>query len=98
MDVVHVIRDERTTWRVYEADASVLLSEHTNATEAELVAKRLAEARGAERVVVHDRYHRTRDVAASLAGQREDARRARARQLDAVRERAGQLARQRGTR
>jgi hypothetical protein len=72
-----VIPDERTTWRVYAADASVLLSEHTNATEAELVAKRLAEARGAERVVIHDRYHRTRDVAASLAGPRADARRPR---------------------
>jgi hypothetical protein len=66
MSNLHVIPDERTTWRVYEADAPVLLSEHTNATEAELAATRLAETRGAERVVLHDRYHRTHDPAASL--------------------------------
>ena len=96
MSELHVIPDQRTTWRIHEADAPVLLSEHTNATEAELVAKRPAGARGAERVVVHDRYHRPPDRA--LAGPRANARRARARQLDAVRECASQLARQRGTR
>ncbi len=60
---LHVIPDQRTnTWRVYEADELVVLSEHTTASEAEFVALAHAEDRGAERVVVHDRYHRTRDA------------------------------------
>ena len=83
-----------TPGRIYEADAPVLLSEHTNATEAELAATRPAETRGAERVVVHDRYHRTQDPAASLTSLRAYARRVRTRQLDAAR----QLAREPSTR
>jgi hypothetical protein len=60
---LHVIPDERTsTWRVYEADELVMLSEHTTATEAEFVALAHAEDHGAERVVVHDRYHRPHDA------------------------------------
>jgi hypothetical protein len=93
MTELHVIPDERTTWRVYEAGATAPLSEHTNATDAELAAL----ARAAERVVVHDRYHRTHDAAPSQAGLRARAERARAqdaraRQLALVRERARQLA------
>ena len=49
-------------WRVYDAGELVVLSEHTNATEAEFVALARAEDRGDQRVVVHDRYHRTRDA------------------------------------
>jgi hypothetical protein len=35
---VHVIADERTTWRVYESDSAAPLSEHDTADEAELAA------------------------------------------------------------
>ena len=65
MTDLHVVADERTTWRVYEGQAPAPLSEHTNATDAELAARARAMDRGAERVVVHDRYHRTHDLDAS---------------------------------
>jgi uncharacterized protein DUF2188 len=93
MTEVHVIPDERTTWRVYDAGTVKPVSEHTNATEAELAAKARAEDRGAERVVVHDRYHRTRDAAPSPAGVAAHERLERIRQLAHVRERVAQLAR-----
>jgi hypothetical protein len=94
MTELHVIPDERTTWRVYEPGASAPLSEHTNATDAELAALARADDRDAERVVVHDRYNRTHVATASRAR----AKRARAgqlalkraRQLALVRERARQ--------
>jgi hypothetical protein len=62
MSEVHVIPDQRTTWRVYTAGAATPLSEHTNATEAEFAARARAAEHGAERVVVHDRYHRTHET------------------------------------
>lgn len=93
MTEVHVIPDERTTWRVYDADAAAPLSEHTNANEAELAARAHAQDRDAERVVVHDRYNRTHDAAPSPEGMSAREQRARARQLALVRERARQLAR-----
>src|SRR3954454_17108724 len=62
MTEVHVIPDERTTWRVHDGDAAAPLSEHGNATEAELAARAPTEDRNAERIVVHDRYHRTHDA------------------------------------
>ncbi len=68
MTELHVIPDEKTTWRVCETDAAEPLSEHTSATEAELAARAHAENRGAERVIVHDRYHRTHDAALPSAG------------------------------
>ena len=92
MTELHVIPDERTTWRVYEAGATAALSEHTNATDAELAALARADDRDGGRVVVHDRYHRTHDAAPSQAELRARAQRARARQLALVRERARQLA------
>jgi homospermidine synthase len=95
MTELHVIPDERTTWRVYEDDASGPLSEHTNATDAEHAALMRADDRDARRVVVHDRYHRTHDAARSRAELRARARSARARQLALVRERVRQLARPR---
>jgi hypothetical protein len=95
MTELHVIPDERTTWGVYEHGASAPMSEHTNATEAEHAALERAEERDADRVVIHDRYHRTHDAAPSPARLRARARRARARQLARVRERARQLARPR---
>ena len=93
MTEVHVIPDERTTWRVYHSDAAAPLSEHTNANEAELAARAHAQDRDAERVVVHDRYNRTHDAAPSPVGVAAREQRARARQRELVRERARQLAR-----
>ena len=95
MTEVHVIPDERTTWRVYDRDANAPISEHTSATEAELAAQALAQDRDAGRVVVHDRYNRTRDAAPSPAGASAHQQRARARQLALVREHAHQLVRSR---
>ena len=89
MSEVHVIPDDRTTWRVYDAGAREAVSEHTNATEAELA----AQEHGADRVVVHDRYHRTHDAPTSPVGPRARAMRARTGQLDAVREQARRLTR-----
>jgi hypothetical protein len=60
--------DDRSTWRVYDAEAAAPLSEHTNATEAELAARAHAENRDADRVVVHDRYNRPHDAAPPPAG------------------------------
>ena len=88
MTVLHVIADERSaTWRVYEDDVPDALSEHTNATEAELAARALAEQRGAERIVVQDRYHRPHEASLSLAAARAGEAAARARQLVAIRKR-----------
>jgi hypothetical protein len=93
MTEVHVVPDRRTTWRVYDTDAAAPVSEHTNATEAELAARVRAEDCGAERVVVHDRYHRTHDAAPSPAGEAAREQLERTRRLERVRERARQLAR-----
>ena len=93
MTEVHVIPDERTTWRVFGPDAKAPLSEHASATEAELAARALAQDRDADRVVVHDRYHRIHDAAPSPAGQAAREQLERTRRLDRVRERARQLAR-----
>jgi hypothetical protein len=95
MTDLHVVADERTTWRVYEGQAPAPLSEHTNATDAELAAQARAEDHGAERVVVHDRYHRTHDLDSSPRQRQEGAQRARARRLDAARDRARRFARER---
>src|SRR5947208_6391362 len=93
MTEVHVVPDQRATWRVYDTDAEAPISEHTNATEAELAARARAEDRGVDRVVVHDRYHRTHDAAPSPAGAAARDQLERTRRLDRVRERARQLAR-----
>jgi hypothetical protein len=93
MTEVHVIADERSTWRVYDAGAAEPVSEHTSATDAELAAKARAEDRDAQRVVVHDRYHRVHDAARSPAGAAARERLERARRLARVRERARELAR-----
>jgi hypothetical protein len=93
MTELHVIPDERTTWRVYEDGASGPLSEHTNATDAEHAALMSADGQDARRVVVHDRYHRTHEAAPSPAGEAAREQLERTRRLDRVRERARQLAR-----
>lgn len=93
MTEVHVIPNQLTsTWHVCDVDAGSPLSEHTSATDAELAARAWAEERDAERVIVHDRYHRVHDTPPSLAELLAGARRARARQLAVVRERAHRLA------
>lgn len=57
---LHVMPEPRAgTWRVYAADATAHLSEHTTTTAAEAAAHVLAQASGCSRVVIHDRYHRT---------------------------------------
>jgi hypothetical protein len=86
MTELHVAPDAPTTWRVYQADEGVPLSQHTSATEAELAAQVWAEERGADRIVVHDRYHRTHDVGPAPAGVRARALRGRARRVGLVRE------------
>ena len=93
MTEVHVIPDERTIWRVYDAGAPEPVSEHTNATDAELAAMARAEDRDAQRVVVHDRYHRTHDAALLPAGAAARQRTQRTRRLARVREQARELAR-----
>ena len=87
MSEVHVIPDDRTTWRVFDGGGREA-SEHTNATDAELA----AQEHGADRVVVHDRYHRTH-APISLVGLRARAMRARTGRIDAVREQARRLTR-----
>ena len=88
MSEVHVIPDDRTIWRVVDGGGGEA-SEHTNATDAELA----AQEHGADRVVVHDRYHRTHDAPISLVGLRARATRTRTSQIDAVREQARRLTR-----
>jgi hypothetical protein len=66
MPEVHVVPDGRTgTWRVHDGVGSAPLSEHSSETDAESAAVRRAQIRGAERVVIHDRYHRTHEAARS---------------------------------
>ena len=95
MTELHVIADERNTWRVYETDAAEALSEHTSTTAAERAARARAEDRAVERLVVHDRYHGTHDAALTRAGVSARERGARARQVALVRERARPIARSR---
>ena len=61
---VHVVPQSRAaTWSVYVDAVGGALSEHTSETAAESAARAQALLRGAERIVVHDRYHRTRTEA-----------------------------------
>ena len=93
MTEVHVIADERTTWRVYGPDTAAPISEHSSATEAELAAQAHAQDLDADRVVIHDRYNRTHDAAPMPAGVSAGQQRARARKLALVRESAHRLGR-----
>ena len=95
MTEVHFIPDERS-WHLYATGAPEPDSEHTTATEAELAAQGPAEDRDAQRVVIHDRYHRTHDAAPSPAGAAARERQERTRRLARVRERARELARATG--
>jgi hypothetical protein len=58
---VHVVPQSRAaTWGVYVDAVAGALSEHTSETAAESAARAHALMRGAGRIVIHDRYHRTR--------------------------------------
>jgi hypothetical protein len=82
MTELHVVPDERAaTWRLYDTDGTATLSRHTNATDAESAARAMAKERGTNRIVIHDRYHRTHDAAESLARPEDRRQRERARQL-----------------
>jgi hypothetical protein len=59
--VVHVAPVGRTAkWRVHDGDPAEPVSEHASSTAAEAAAHSRARERGADRIVMHDRYHRTR--------------------------------------
>jgi hypothetical protein len=61
---VHVIPVDRTgMWRVQDGEPRATISEHLSENDAERAARIRARARGLERIVVHDRYHRTRELA-----------------------------------
>jgi hypothetical protein len=60
MTMLHVMPDSRGGWSVVDDDARTPLSHHPSATHAEAAARLLAAARGAEGILVHDRYHRLR--------------------------------------
>jgi Uncharacterized protein conserved in bacteria (DUF2188) len=63
MPELHVTPDPRTgTWQVRDARDAEPRSEHATATEAEVAAQRNADARDVERIVIHDRYARTRQL------------------------------------
>jgi hypothetical protein len=82
MTELHVVPDERAaTWRLYDTDGTATLSRHTNATDAESAARAMAKECGTNRIVIHDRYHRTHDAAESLARPEDRRQRERARQL-----------------
>ena len=56
---VHVLPHARdATWVVEIDSAQTVLSSHTTADEAQLAAGLVAEAQGADCVVLHDRYQR----------------------------------------
>jgi hypothetical protein len=60
---VHVVPNARAaTWEVYDAQGAQALSEHATETEAEVAAHMCARVRGRRRIVIHDRYHRTRET------------------------------------
>jgi hypothetical protein len=65
---VHVVpRPRAATWGVYIDAVAEALSEHTSETAAESAALAHAQTRGASRIVIHDRYHRTHVGAAAIA-------------------------------
>jgi hypothetical protein len=59
---IHVEPNSKGRWIVRREDAREPLSEHGSATDAERVARALAQLEDASFVVLHDRYTRTRRV------------------------------------
>ena len=73
---VHIVPDERAgTWHVYDAGVAARLSEHATETEAEAAGRECARIRGVQQIVIHDRYHRTREAAIAGGGVSTPARR-----------------------
>ena len=63
MPDLHVIPDERkATWRVQDDEHGEPRSEHVTVTDAESAARRQAEVDDVERIIIHDRYARTRQL------------------------------------
>jgi hypothetical protein len=64
---VHVVPVERTgRWLVQEREPSPSEAEFDTETAAELAARARARSRGDARIFIHDRYHRTREIAIPL--------------------------------
>jgi Uncharacterized protein conserved in bacteria (DUF2188) len=60
---LHVLPHELDgTWTVGVGSASRALSSHQTADQAQLAARRVAAAHGADRLYVHDRYRRVRTI------------------------------------
>ena len=55
---LHVVADERGSWRVIDEATATVLSEHDSTTAAEIAAQLLAKAASADAILVHDRYNR----------------------------------------
>ena len=83
MALLHVVPDERGTWRVFEDTRSEPLSEHWTATYAEFAALSHARAQDDQEVVVHDRYGRTRQAVRNVNPRRAEHRPGGARGYDA---------------
>jgi hypothetical protein len=58
MSIIHVIPDDRGTWRVQREGARDPVSKHGSATDAERAAVRHAKQTGTPDVTVHARYGR----------------------------------------
>lgn len=60
---LHVAPDERkATWRIQDGEHEEPRSEHATATDAESAERRQAEIDQVERIIIHDRYARTRQL------------------------------------
>jgi Uncharacterized protein conserved in bacteria (DUF2188) len=60
---LHVLpREHDGTWVVEIDSTGPALSSHETADQAQLAARRVAEAQGADRVYLHDRYRRVRTI------------------------------------
>jgi hypothetical protein len=55
---LHVVPDERGSWRVIDEATATVLSEQASTTAAEIAAQSLAKAASADAILVHDRYNR----------------------------------------
>jgi hypothetical protein len=63
MPDLYVIPDSRkATWRVLDGEHAEPRSEHDTATAAESAARRQAEIDHIERIIIRDRYARTRQL------------------------------------
>ena len=70
MPMLHVVSDVRGEWGVFDDASSRPVSVHPSATEAELVAWRLAKDRASDGILVHDRYGRTRAAVGACRAER----------------------------